>query len=210
MEQQLFIKGAAGQLEARLQKTSTGKIGIICHPHPQYGGNMDNNVVHALKKGIVKAGYSSLRFNFRGVGKSDGTYGEGTGEADDLIAVIEFCKKENYSQIVISGYSFGAWVIVKALKKIHSNHLLILVSPPIGIFDFGALSIRSGLECLVITGTDDYICPLCDLKEWLERLPCKKTLVEIHGSDHFYIGKEAEISRAVSNFLNACKKRPDA
>ena len=201
-EKELFIKAEAGQLEAALLDVNPQKIGIICHPHPQFGGSMENNVVYALRDGMQRSGYSALRFNFRGVGRSDGFYAEGAGEGRDLLIVLQYCKEKGYSEIVLSGYSFGAWIIASSLHQISENYPLILVSPPTGIYDFSGLEIPPDYKCLIIAGTDDYICPLRSLKSWCSSLSCELSLVTVQGTDHFYFGKEKKISDAVETFLS--------
>lgn len=200
-EKELFIKGEVGQLEARILQLDREKVGIVCHPHPQYGGSMENNVVYALCDGLQRAGYSYLRFNFRGVGRSDGFYGDGAGEARDLTSVIGFCKEQDFKKIVLLGYSFGAYVVLCSLDKISVTYPLILVSPPIGVYDFSGLKIPVDWEGLIIAGTEDYICPIGKLKRWCKKLECKLSLVEVKGTDHFYFGKESKISNAVKEFL---------
>ena len=164
---------------------------------------MDNNVVLALRDAFVEAGYSSIRFNFRGVGKSDGVYDDGNGEIEDLMAIVEFCRKEKYSRVVVSGYSFGAWIVVKASPRLSSIPAIVLVSPPVAMYDFEKLTMPPDSRCLIISGTDDHICPVDDLKKWCGDLPCRVTLVEVHGSDHFYMGKENDIFQTVVKFLRS-------
>ncbi len=164
---------------------------------------MDNNVVLALRDAFVEAGYSSLRFNFRGTGRSDGIYGDGNGEVEDLMEIVEFCRKEKYSRIVVSGYSFGAWIVIKASSCISPVPAMVLVSPPVAMYDFEKLTMPPGSRCLVISGTDDHICPIDDLNRWCGNLPCLVTLVEVQGSDHFYTGKENDIFQAVTKFLRS-------
>ncbi len=201
LEKELFIKGERGQLEARILDKNPEKIGIICHPHPLYGGNMDNNVVYALKTALEESDYSTVRFNFGGVGRSEGHYGEGVGEVKDLLGVIKYCENEGFKNIVLAGYSFGAWVIVNSSSSTLSRHPLVLVSPPVGIYNFENLRVPKDVKCLIVAGTEDYICPLEKLGKWCAELPWKITLKKVHRCDHFFLGGEGEISKAMKNFL---------
>ena len=205
-EEKLFINGSAGQLETRILKTDPQKIGIICHPHPQFGGSMENNVVYALRTGLKDAGYSALRFNFRGVGSSDGSYAEGIGEIDDLADVVNYCTDQNFSEIVLCGYSFGTWIIMNYISKTSASLSLILVSPPIGIYDFSLLDLPEKAECLIIAGNRDHICPVANLRAWYKTQKCQLSFIELSDTDHFFIGREKEISEHVTKFLSSLSR----
>src|SRR5262245_39461653 len=110
----LMIEGRSVELEAVLREPSEERLqgaAVVCHPHPSYGGTMDNRVVFRAAKSVVNAGWAALRFNFRGVGASTGTFDHGEGEKDDVLAAIEFLERRYPSRpLALVGFSFGAWV----------------------------------------------------------------------------------------------------
>jgi len=176
----------------------------LCHPHPLYGGNMDNNVVWSLKKALRGWGWQTLRYNSRGVGESGGVYGGGEGETKDLLAVVEFAAErcEGVS-IHLAGYSYGAWIGLKAIARGFRPNSVILVSPPLDFIGFDGLSIPE-VPCLITLGTKDSFCTTKSLEEWVTMLnpPAALTTVElIPGCDHFYWGWEPSLVSKVEVFL---------
>jgi alpha/beta superfamily hydrolase len=174
---------------------------VICHPHPVYGGTMDNNVVLAVTKVLRDTGHSTLRFNFRGVGKSEGGYSDGTGEVEDVRAAMRFVQAEagdSDAPIVLAGYSFGSWVAAKALIGDNSVSHLIMVAPPTSMFDLSVLSEDTTERARhFIVGDRDQFCDLENLREILKNLPEPKSMTVIPGSDHFLFGRDQAIADAV-------------
>ncbi len=121
-----------GALEAILRERGQAGGAVICHPHPQFGGSMHNNVVESIEEGFVLSGFSTLRFNFRGVGYSEGTYDEGNGEIRDVVAACTFMRNliDHEGRLVLAGYSFGAWVASRAAGDIQGLEDLFLVAYP--------------------------------------------------------------------------------
>jgi len=174
---------------------------VICHPHPLYGGSMDNNVVNAVARALQETGHSTLRFNFRGVGLSEGSHGGGAAEVEDVRAAIEFvlAKSENDSTtVVLAGYSFGSWVAASALGGDNSVAHLLLVAPPTSMFDYSALT-EDGEERArhFIVGDRDQFCDLDILREVFDKLPEPKSLKVIPGTDHFFFAREKPLGEAV-------------
>ena len=160
MEERIFIPVDNLNLEAALNRADPEKAGIIAHPHPLYGGNMDNNVVIDAADALNQAGYSSLRFNFRGVGRSDGQYGHGRAEQDDLAAAVEYMKGLGANKPVIIGYSFGAWVAAFAWRRLRElgSAPLILIAPPAALMNFDDLDPETEID-LIICGQQDDLAP---------------------------------------------------
>ncbi len=191
---------------------------VICHPHPLYGGSMWNGVVDAMEEGFSKAGFTTLRFNFRGVGRSTGRFDEGVGETEDLVAACRFLKgvvsgeagvpakrvlampvegvlNPNLGRSVIAGYSFGAWVASMALARVAWVTDLFLVAFPFSSYQTGEIRAFSGRIHLV-GGSFDDISPLDDLLALHRDLKGEKRLKVIPAS-HFFEGYAGEISEFI-------------
>jgi uncharacterized protein len=194
-------------LEARYTPGIRARAAIICHPHPLYGGSMDNQVVLALQAVFQGLGWGTLRFNFRGVGQSTGAYGDGLGEREDLLAASRAlqAEEEEPRAVGLAGYSYGAWVALGAIRQGLKHDALILVSPPVDFLKFDALTLPP-VPCLITLGDRDQYCALSSLKTWLNIPEQQKapTQVEIlPGADHFYGGHEIALQCRVRDFLRA-------
>ncbi|MCX8021301.1 MAG: hypothetical protein N2745_00825 [Syntrophorhabdaceae bacterium] len=182
------------KLEGILNEKSREKGVLICHPHPLYGGSMDNNVVDAMESGFSKVGYTTLRFNFRGVGLSEGFYDDGEGEVKDVIASLKFLKDllEGGASIVLAGYSFGAWIASKAVLGEEGVETLFLVAYPFSRYE--AKEIREWRKKIYLIGGEyDEISPLPLLMGYYRELPVLEKHIKIIPTDHFFWGKEKEI-----------------
>jgi uncharacterized protein len=190
--ERLLIQGHVS-LEAVVRNGNRPGGVVICHPHPQYGGSMNNNVVYAVEEGFSRAGLTTLRFNFRGVGGSTGRYSDGAGETEDVLDVCSFLKEKigGDQRLVLSGYSFGAWITGKASSSLKGPLDLFLVAYPFSAYAPPDLSDFHGRVTLVAGSYDD-ICPLDDLLAFHKLLECDKHLKVIPTS-HFFEGKEDEI-----------------
>jgi len=202
MERKVFIESEPEvELEALVKEASGNKSVVIAHPHPLYGGSMYNNVVEAVRDAYHEIGYTTVRFNFRGVGESTGIYEDGVGEAKDLKAVFNYVKEELKKEIIaISGYSFGAWIVASCLKEMDKVDHVILISPPVSMIDFSFLKEDRRIK-LVITGSNDYIAPKEKLKDLVKLWNPDTRLHVIDGSDHFYWGYEEEIKEVIKDLL---------
>ncbi len=157
---------------------------IITHPHPLYGGTMDNYVIDAVASAFLENNYATLRFNFRGVGESTGRYSDGKGEVDDVLGAVAYAGQIGAGQIVLAGYSFGAWV--NAHVPMHLQPVeMIMISPPVAMMDFSAIDALASLT-LVITGENDEIAPPAMIKRHLARWNPEARLRVIQNDDHFY------------------------
>ncbi len=178
---------------------------IICHPHPEYGGDLNNNVVTAVANSVVENGFVALRFNFRGVGRSGGNYDNEIGEIEDVQGAIDFLAGTDIlkvEKIYLVGYSFGAWVGLRAALKEEKVKAIVGISPPTSIFDFGFL-LGSRLPKLIIFGSSDPFCPHETTASLFSSLLEPKQMKVIPGADHFLLGREKELAELVSGFLNS-------
>lgn len=198
------IAGPAGELEIAFRKAVNPKgenIAVICHPHPLHGGTMDNKVVTTLSRIYSKMGWHSLRFNFRGVGASSGSYGELSGEIEDLQAVVGFVRDSvPAATLCLAGFSFGSAVAANVARDGGFAHLL-LVAPPVGKYD---LDYPESFPCptLVVQGELDDVVDLEQTRRWAGSVKGEFRYCEIPDTGHFFHGKLTELADVVSeNFL---------
>lgn len=191
-------------LEARYEIGSRPENVILCHPHPLYGGDMNNNVVMALRDAFRASDWGTLRFNFRGVGGSGGDYGSGNGEAEDLLAVRDYLLETGgNSPLHLAAYSFGAWVALKAVRKGFRPESLVLVSPPIDFLEFQDLELPLS-PCLMTLGEEDEFCRTESLKKWVSSQVSDHQDTDLRffpRCNHFYWGKESALSAEVIEFI---------
>ncbi len=176
---------------------------IVCHPHPLYGGSMDNNVVYSLSEALTQASLASFKFNFRGVGGSQGEFGKGIGEREDVKAAISFIstvKGVNSKRIGLSGYSAGAgFALPVGLNDVRIK-ALAAVSPPLPMFDFDFLK-SCPKPKLLISGSRDNFTPADQFLEFCQNLPEPKEYESIEGADHFWWGYESRLAAKVTAFF---------
>jgi uncharacterized protein len=173
---------------------------ILCHPHPLYGGDMYNNVVEALQAALAGAGFSTLRFNFRGVGGSEGRYGEGDAEKEDVQAAVQFAAGEAVEPLYVAGYSFGAYAGVRGVAGDERVKAFVCISPPVAIYDFASLR-EERRPKLIVAGKRDLICPVNDVEELFLSLSQPKMLRIVEGADHFWWGVEDQVADYCIDFL---------
>ena len=200
-EERVFIQAGEVKIEGLVDNTPGEKAVIVTHPHPLYGGDMSNNVVEAVIQAYRKKGYTTFRFNFRGVGQSEGNYDEGIGEQEDVRAGLSYLNGLGKSSIDLAGYSFGAWVNALGLKSFDHAKRMIMVSPPVNFIDFSFLGYNAKIQ-LVIAGSEDDIAPPEMIKGMLQDWNPEVYFNIIQEADHFYGGKTAEIVRIIQNFLD--------
>ena len=167
---------------------------VICHPHPLYGGAMWNNVVEAVEGAFSGCGYATLKFNFRGVGGSTGSYDEGEGEIRDVEAAAAFLRRETQGggPLILAGYSFGAWVCARAAARVDDAAGLFLVAYPFSVYDTGELRTFRG-KTWFVGGAHDDISPLDSLMAVYKEIKTEKA-IKVVPSSHFFEGCEAEIA----------------
>jgi len=186
--------------------TSTVKRGaVICHPHPLYGGSMFNNVVESALDAVWRLGWSTMRFNFRGVGQSEGEHSGGSGEADDAAAAVRFMAGElglSSQAIALAGYSFGAMAAMNAAPNLPDLSALILISLPLRMAQADALE-RLNARVVLAAGDHDNYCPPGQLQALQQALGPRAQLKIINGADHFFGGYEAQLAEALEAMLRS-------
>ena len=198
-EKPIIIAGEC-ELEAGLALGSASKGVVLAHPHPLYGGDMRNPVITTMMDIFQKHDWSTLRFNFRGVGASSGTFDEGRGEVDDLLAAVDRLHQEGVEKVLLAGYSFGAWVIFQAAVagRVEQEKQLF-VAPPAALMEFGS-GLLPGLE-LVIVGEEDDIAPPEKVRPLAKKWNPAAPLVEVAAADHFFTGCLNSVARVLQQFL---------
>ncbi len=200
MEEKIDFLSEDYKIEGLLDKKSEDKGAVITHPHPLYGGDMYNFVVGSIAQAYQKYGYTTLRFNFRGVGGSQGHYDEGIGEQNDLLAALSYLNAIGIKQIDLTGYSFGAWINAQAIRNDVFVKNMVMVSPPVGFVNFHPTTSLSPLK-LVVTGSRDDIAPAHLIKKILPAWNPNAVFEIIDGADHFYGGYVEELESVVSSHL---------
>ncbi|MGD9339106.1 MAG: hypothetical protein PVF76_17405 [Syntrophobacterales bacterium] len=198
-ERILFTSGAI-QIEGLIGLTVGDRGVVITHPHSLYGGSMHNNVVESLVRVYQRAGYSTLRFNFRGVGSSQGEYDGGQGELQDVRSALHYLSGKGKTSIDLAGYSFGAWVNAMMGSSGDTVERMIMISPPVAFLEFPSLKLSPQLE-LVIAGSRDQIAPVELIKTMLPAWNPRALLEVIEGADHFYGGYTGELERILTAYL---------
>jgi alpha/beta superfamily hydrolase len=182
---------------------SAGAGVVICHPHPLHGGDMQNNVVRALAEAFAAASYAVLRFNFRGVGKSTGEYGEGIGEQEDAKAALTWLAAHpdlHVERLFLAGYSFGARVALAVAATDPRLHGIIAVAPPILRGDWPSLTSFYGPKIFISGDADPYAPPEA-LMPWIDGLPDPKRLAILPDVDHFFLGYELVLGQQAVTLL---------
>jgi len=184
-----FIAGPAGRIECAVDKPEgiARGVALIAHPHPLFGGTLDNKVVQTLARALVELGYETWRPNFRGVGETEGVHDEGRGELDDLATIV---KKLAPPTLVLAGFSFGASLVARLAQKV-TPEWLVLVG--LGITRLAAPPVPEGT--LVIHGENDDTVPLAEVLEWAR--PQELPVVLVPGADHFFHRKLHVLKRIV-------------
>jgi len=176
---------------------------VVCHPHPLYGGSMYNNVVDAALAAMWRLGWGTLRFNFRGVGASEGEHGGGVGEAADAAAAIKFLTGQPGVQpdgAVLAGYSFGAMAAMTAAPSISNLAALTLIALPVQMIDASALD-KFPHPIILAAGDRDGYCPARQLEAINRGLGARSQFRIIEGADHFFGGSEDELADALEAML---------
>lgn len=187
LEEKVFFRSGDIALEGLVENASKDRGVVITHPHPIYGGDMNNHVVGIIRQAYRKKGFTTLRFNFRGTGSSQGRYDNGMGEQTDLAAAISFLRERGLKTIDLAGYSFGCWINALASQAKGWTWPTVFVSPPVGFIDFSATGALPGLK-LVVTGSRDDIAPPEAIRQILPSWNPVAHFEIIDGSDHFYSG----------------------
>ncbi len=189
MESRVSFESDGHLLDGLLEKNDTTKAIIITHPHPLYGGEMHNPVVSTAKEAFADKGFTTLRFNFRGTGDSEGNHDDGNGEKRDVVAAITFLVNEGYAEINLAGYSFGAWVNLMAAATIDLQiNELFLISPPVDFIKFVPVNNISSLR-LVVAGDRDEYASFNHVQALAPQWNSETVIEKIPNGDHFYSGR---------------------
>jgi len=201
----LFIAGPSGPLEAVVEEpdfAAASSIALVCHPHPLHGGTMDNKVVTSVARALRDAGMPTVRFNFRGVGQSEGVYDEGNGETADGAAVAHWALgRWPGRSMVVAGFSFGAHVAWRLAREFSLAHL-ITVAPPVQRFDFPG-SAAPSCPWLLVQGEADEVVDSSAVIAWANRFDPPPALILMPGVGHFFHGKLLELRNSIEEVIRS-------
>ena len=193
------FSGQAGLLEALFEYPNQHPRAVVVfgHPHPQHGGNMHNKVVYRASKTFLELGCAVLRFNFRGVGKSDGQWDEGRGERNDFLSAFDFAANTYPDTDVWSaGFSFGAWLALSCGVSDSRVSQVLAIAPPTGRYDLTEV-LTSRKPTHFIHGEQDEIVPISELRKFYEKVPTPKTLTAIDAANHLFENRVGEVAAAI-------------
>lgn len=219
--QTITIPGPAGNLETQLDRPANwhGASALLCHPHPQFGGSMHDAVLQSLATVLLGAAYQVIRFNFRGVGASDGQFDQGVGETADVTAMLQalasnpqLCPDPPGAPPLLAGYSFGAAMAWQAALELQQDNLAVLqalwlVAPPLSVMPFSNNS--QPMPLAVIAGDSDSYCEPATARQWLDQQQThypgpmgeEKALQVLPGTDHFFSGQQQALEACVAALL---------
>lgn len=206
---EVILSGAEGRLEARYISGAdpSAPLALFLHPHPLHGGTMNNKVLYTLYKTFSRRGFACLRLNFRGVGRSQGTYDNGEGELADAATALDWLQKNNpFAQDCwLVGFSFGSWIALQLLMRRPEIADFVAVAPPVNMFDFSFLT-PCPTNGLIIQGGEDTIVPPYDVTELAEKLKCQRE-IDIHyqyleTADHFFKSELDQLSKIIGDYLD--------
>jgi alpha/beta superfamily hydrolase len=206
---ELIINGPAGRIEARYhhEPASDSPIALILHPHPQFGGTMNNQVVYSLYYTFAQRGFSVLRFNFRGVGRSQGFWDGGPGELADAASALDWLQmvKPDAKYCWIAGVSFGTWIAMQLLMRRPEIDGFICVAPPSNLYDFSFLA-PCPSSGLMVNGDKDRVVPSNSVAELTGKLKTQRGIKIDHeiipGANHFFEDKTQELETVVGGYLD--------
>lgn len=204
---EIFFNGPAGRLEGRYTQSTNRKAPavLVLHPHPVHGGTMNNKVVYSAYKSFVNSGFTTLRINFRGVGKSQGEFDNGIGELTDAATALDWLQLHNplAQSFIVAGFSFGSWIGMQLIMRRPEINFFVSIAPPVGKYDFSFLS-PCPIPGLVVQGDLDSIVAEESVMELVERLSkqkhCKVEYRTINGADHFFRSKLEDLEQILEEY----------
>jgi uncharacterized protein len=202
------MNGPEGRLEGRYHhsKATNAPIGLILHPHPQHGGTMNNRIVYSIYQTFVRRGFSTLRFNFRGVGRSQGSFDRGEGELSDAASALDWLQtyNPNAQACWIAGFSFGAWIGMQLLMRRPEIDGFIVLAPPANLYDFSFLA-PCPSSGLILHGAQDTIVPGESVQKLVTKLSNQRDIKIdfrlIDGADHFFHDKGDKLAVHIDGYL---------
>ena len=205
---EIFIPGPSGRIQAKYFKSKQqgAPVALVLQPHPQYGGTMNNRIVYEIFSAYLLNGFSVIRINFRGVGKSDGIFDNGQGELSDAAAALDWIEKnnENYSQCWVSGFSFGSLITMQLIMRRPEVNKFVIISPQPNIYDFSFLA-PCPSSGLVVYGKNDELVPEEHVLNLKKRLDMQKNIdVEfnsVNNTNHFFKNKEKEMIEIINKYI---------
>ena len=205
----VIMNGPEGRLEGRYQsgKLTTAPIALMLHPHPQHGGTMNNKVVYALYQAFARRGMAVLRFNFRGVGRSQGKFDRGEGELSDAAAALDWLQgvNPNATGCWIAGFSFGAWIGMQLLMRRPEITGFVAVAPPANLYDFGFLA-PCPASGLVLQGDADDVVPRESVDKLVQKLSHQRDIDidyrVIRGATHFFHDRLDALNDEIDDYLS--------
>jgi alpha/beta superfamily hydrolase len=201
-ESTLSIPGPAGAIEVAVDFPDPHQarrgVAVICHPSPPEGGTMHNKVVTMCSRALTESGLTAVRFNFRGVGASEGEFDDGRGEVLDLLAVAEWTRKARPDDAFwLGGFSFGSWVALLAARQLPLQQM-ISIAPPVGLRDFSGV-LPPACPWLAIQGESDEVVPPPAVVEWLAAQSPEPTVVRMKDTGHFFHRRLLDLRGAIKN-----------
>ncbi len=211
---EVHFAGPEGRLEGRYHPNpnDAAPIALVLHPHPQFGGTMNNKVIYNIYYALHELGFSVLRFNFRGVGRSQGEFDAGIGELSDAASALDYLQEVNPNarQCWVAGFSFGAWISMQLLMRRPEISGFVSVSPPANMYDFSFLA-PCPSSGLIINGDSDRVAPADDVEKLVAKLQAQKGITITHETvaqaNHFYDKGMDEMIGTVSDYV---RNRVDA
>ncbi len=200
----LMLRGAAGMLESLIDvpqsNAARAGVAIVCHPHPLYGGSMHNKVVTTIERSLRELGLATVRFNFRGVGASEGVYDEGNGESQDLLAVAKWVQKTRPGSVLwLAGFSFGSYVAARTAPFLPVKQL-ISIAPPVTGWDFTQIQLED-VPWLVIQGEEDEVVDAQAVFAWAQAQLPTVHLIRMAAAGHFFHHRLMDLRNDLKNAL---------
>ena len=205
---EILFTGPDGRLVGKYKKGQSlnPPVALLLHPHPLYGGTMNNPIVMELYNIFDSLGFSTFRFNFRGVGKSEGKFDNGLGELADAAAALDWVQRQNpnTNQCWVSGFSFGAVICMQLLMRRPEITRFVSVSPQPNLYDFNFLA-PCPASGLIVHGKKDEIAPLDDVQKLAQKLQAQKNITveyeEVSGANHFYDNEIPKLKKIIENYI---------
>ncbi len=207
---EVIFNGPEGRIEGRYYhiRTPAAPIALVLHPHPQFGGTMNHKIVYLLYQCFVRRGFSTLRFNFRGVGRSEGSFDRGEGELSDAASALDWLQTYNPNAPFcwVSGFSFGAWIAMQLLMRRPEIESFIAVAPPANLYDFTFLA-PCPSSGLIIHGTEDHLVPVESVQSLVTKLSHQRDIKidfrRIPKADHFFADELEAVAAQVDAYIGA-------